>query len=123
MTPKVYRRVGEVASELGVKHSVVRYWCKRLGFRRRSQSGQRLLVAPDVEKLRRLVGLMDDGRRGEAAARVVMELLPEEVDVGERGFDDDMRFFLEELRVAFEELVAECVEEPCSTSRSGLKVL
>jgi DNA-binding transcriptional MerR regulator len=77
---KLYWSIGEVASELGVNASLIRYWEKEFGTLRpkRTGKGDRLYTRKDIEQLQRihhlvkekgytLQGAKDQLRKGEAA--------------------------------------------------------
>ncbi len=53
---KLYWAIGEVAAELGVNTSLIRYWEKEIGtvLPRRNGKGDRLYTRKDIEQLRRI---------------------------------------------------------------------
>lgn len=53
---KLYRTIGEVATELGVNASLIRYWEKEFGTvrPRRNGKGDRLYTEKEIDQLRRI---------------------------------------------------------------------
>ncbi len=59
---RMYWPIGEVAQELGVNTSLLRYWEKEFGTLRpkRTNKGDRLYTKDDIEQLRRIQHLVKD---------------------------------------------------------------
>lgn len=59
---RMYWSIGEVADELGVNTSLLRYWEKEFGTLRpkRTNKGDRLYTKDDLEQLRRIQHLVKD---------------------------------------------------------------
>ncbi|MBS1546207.1 MAG: MerR family transcriptional regulator [Bacteroidetes bacterium] len=59
---RMYWSIGEVADELGVNTSLLRYWEKEFGTLRpkRTNKGERLYTKDDIEQLRRIQHLVKD---------------------------------------------------------------
>lgn len=59
---RLYWSIGEVADELGVNTSLLRYWEKEFGSLRpkRTNKGDRLYTAADIEQLRRIQHLVKE---------------------------------------------------------------
>jgi DNA-binding transcriptional MerR regulator len=59
---RMYWSIGEVADELGVKASLLRYWEREFGTLRpkRTNKGDRLYTKDDIEQLRRIQHLVKE---------------------------------------------------------------
>lgn len=59
---RLYWSIGEVAEELGVNTSLLRYWEKEFGTLRpkRTSKGDRLYTAADIDQLRRIQHLVKE---------------------------------------------------------------
>jgi DNA-binding transcriptional MerR regulator len=59
---KLYWSIGEVASELGVNASLIRYWEKEFGMirPRRTGRGDRLYTRKDIDLLKRILHLVKE---------------------------------------------------------------
>ena len=60
---KLFWSIGEVADELGVNTSLIRYWEKEFGHllrTRRNSKGDRLFTVKEIEQLRRIQHLVKD---------------------------------------------------------------
>jgi DNA-binding transcriptional MerR regulator len=59
---KLYFTIGEVAAELGVNTSLIRYWEKEIGGMkpRRTNRGDRLFERKDIEQLKRIHHLVKE---------------------------------------------------------------
>jgi len=57
---KMYYRIGEVASMLGVEASTLRFWEKEFKLRPKRSGNERLYTSEDIEKLRRIKYLVKE---------------------------------------------------------------
>lgn len=81
---RMYWSIGEVATLLGVKTSLLRYWEKEFGTLRpkRTNKGDRLYTKADIEQLQRIQYLVKEkgytlqGAKGQLRKRAVPETPP-----------------------------------------------
>ena len=107
---RMYWSIGEVADELGVNTSLLRYWEKEFGTLRpkRTNKGDRLYTKDDVEQLRRIQHLVKDkgftlqGAKGQLrkAERVEAQEAPVIVPVPV----DEVRSVLQRIRARLIEM-------------------
>ncbi len=107
---RMYWSIGEVADELGVNTSLLRYWEKEFGTLRpkRTNKGDRLYTKDDVEQLRRIQHLVKDkgftlqGAKGQlrTAERVEVQEAPVSVPVPV----DEVRSVLKRIRARLIEM-------------------
>jgi DNA-binding transcriptional MerR regulator len=80
---RVYWTIGEVAEQLGVNTSVLRYWEKEFGMLRpkRTGKGDRLYTKEDIAKVRRIQQLLKDEGFTIQGARERLRQRPQQADV------------------------------------------
>jgi DNA-binding transcriptional MerR regulator len=108
---KLYWSIGEVATELGVNTSLVRYWEKEFGTIRpkRTNRGDRLYTSKEIEQLKRIKHLVKDQGFTLNGAKARLKRDEEgdgevAVDPSPQARDAALRDRLETLRAALLEL-------------------
>ncbi len=100
---KKYRRIGEIANELGIKESAIRFWQTKIPQLnpKKNRSGHRIFTDKDFEIVKLIHNYKKSGLTLEGIIKKLEDVVPSNVS---KDFSEKMNSLIDNLRKLIEDL-------------------
>ena len=100
---KKYRRIGEIANELGIKESAIRFWQTKIPQLnpKKNKSGHRIFTDKDFEIVKLIHHYKNSGLTLEGIIKKLENAMPSNIS---KDFSEEMNILIKNLREVIENL-------------------